>query len=39
MSAPLAEQAIAAFNEGKVGDATALCLDVLELAPGAGCRR
>ena len=32
--APLAEQAIAAFNEGKVGDATALCLDVLELAPG-----
>ena len=32
--APLAEQAIAAFNEGRVGDATALALDVLELAPG-----
>src|SRR5579871_790418 len=32
--APLAEQAIAAFNEGRIADATALCLDVLELAPG-----
>jgi Tfp pilus assembly protein PilF len=32
--APLAEQAIAAFNRGEVETATALCLDVLDLAPG-----
>ncbi|MGI8840970.1 MAG: tetratricopeptide repeat protein, partial [Caulobacteraceae bacterium] len=32
--APLAERAVAAHGEGKVDEATALCLDVLELAPG-----
>jgi Tfp pilus assembly protein PilF len=32
--APLAEQASKAFAEGRVEEATALCLDVLELSPG-----
>ncbi|MEP6967193.1 MAG: sulfotransferase [Pseudomonadota bacterium] len=32
--AALAEQAAAALGEGKTEEATALCLDVLELAPG-----
>ena len=32
--APLAERALAAHGEGKIDEATALCLDVLELAPG-----
>jgi len=32
--APLAERAVAAHAEGKIDEATALCLDVLELAPG-----
>ena len=32
--APLAEQAGAAFDAGRVDEATTLCLDVLDLAPG-----
>jgi Tfp pilus assembly protein PilF len=32
--APLAEQAIKAHAEGRIEEATRLCLDVLELAPG-----
>ena len=32
--APLADQAVAALNEGRIEEAAALCLDVLELAPG-----
>jgi tetratricopeptide (TPR) repeat protein len=32
--APLAEQAAAAFADGRLDEATALCLDALELAPG-----
>ena len=32
--APLAGQAAAAFADGRLEEATALCLDVLELAPG-----
>src|SRR5438128_394919 len=32
--APLAEQALAAHADGRTEEATALCLDVLELAPG-----
>jgi tetratricopeptide (TPR) repeat protein len=32
--APLAEQAVAAFEAGRRQEATALCLDVLDLAPG-----
>jgi len=32
--APLAERAVAAHAEGRIDEATALCLDVLELAPG-----
>ena len=32
--APMAEQAAAAFADGRREEATALCLDVLELAPG-----
>jgi Tfp pilus assembly protein PilF len=32
--APLADQAVTAFNEGRIDEAAALCLDVLELAPG-----
>ncbi len=32
--APLAEQAVAAFDAGRVEESTALCVDVLELVPG-----
>src|SRR5579862_3546304 len=32
--APLAEQANAAFDAGRGDEATGLCLDVLDLAPG-----
>ena len=32
--APLAEQAVVAFDAGRLEEAKALCLDVLELAPG-----
>ena len=32
--APLAEQAIAAFDAGQVEEATTLCLEVLDLTPG-----
>ena len=32
--APLADQAVNALNEGRIEEAVALCLDVLELAPG-----
>ncbi len=32
--APLADQAVMALNEGRIEEAVALCLDVLELAPG-----